>query len=73
MKNLKHSALWLSFLIALLCLCSCSTDNRDMSRMGVSRMTNEGCNYLVFKLAGDYGNSVILDPNNQPETCGKFR
>ena len=46
-------------------------ENRSMDGMGVSRMSYEGCNYLVFKKSMDYGNAVVLDPKPQPTECGR--
>jgi hypothetical protein len=68
MKNYKRSTFALSILIALL-VSGCDTNNRDMRNVGVSKLVHEGCNYLVFKKQGDYGNSVVLDPKNNTDEC----
>jgi hypothetical protein len=68
-----NSKLKYALLISVLVFTSgCDTNNRDMSGMGVSRLNFEGCNYLVFKLLGNYGDSVVLDPKPQPAECGSL-
>lgn len=59
----------ISVIFVAMALAGCDTNNRNMNGMGVSRYQFEGCNYLVFKLQGNYGDSVVLDPKPQPARC----
>lgn len=74
MKTIKRSCVLAVALSALLGVTGCDNSNSNSnSNMFVSRFQFEGCSYLVFKKFGDYGNSVLLDPNHQPSTCGSHR